>query len=260
MKKTLKIIIVSTLVVMAAGQEAQAAKVAKKVEVMLKGQAQAITGYLREISQTRYILQGDDRFYEFGADELITVNGNKTPSDRDLGEGRLIYRTLYEKILPNGDVEVWSNLDVENSGNKLIDSVDWGAAQWELEEIQTMEVVGQFGSKLPVSITPRSSGGYKVEVRLSVPVVPMESISIKVKILRKGAARELASGQWSYTFNCDFPEDRFFVRKVEFPAGSEIVVPAGWRRIELAGRVYLHSHFYYPALTVVPQVIEYRGP
>ncbi len=257
MKMTLKISVLLILVAMVHGDRAQAAK---EVEVMLKGQAGPITGFLREISQSRFMLQGGDQFYEFGADELLTVNGQKTPSDKDLGEGRLIYTTLYEKIMPNGDVEIWSNLDVDNSGSTLITSIDWGAGEKELEEMRTVEIVDQFGNQLPVTISPRSAGGYKVEVRLLVPVVPMESTSMRMKTVRPGAAKQLDSGRWSYTFNCDFPEDRFFVRKVEFPAGSGIVVPRGWRLNELDGRVFLYSHFYYPAHTVVPQVIEYQLP
>lgn len=257
MKTTLKILVLLILVAMVHGDRAQAAK---EVEVMLKGQAGPITGYLREISESRFILQGDQQFYEFGANELLTVNGQKTPSDQDLGEGRLVYTTLYEKILPNGDVEIWSNLDVDNSGSTLITSIDWGAGEKELEEMRTIEIVDQFGNLLPVNISPRSTGGYKVEVSLLVPVVPMERTSMRMKTLRSRSAKPLDSGRWSYTFNCDFPEDRFFVRKVEFPAGSEIVVPQGWSLNELDGRVFLHSHFYFPAHTVVPQVIEYQLP
>jgi hypothetical protein len=251
------VVVLFILLVMVWGQDVFAAQ---KVEVLLKGQAQPISGYLREVSQTSYILQGPDQFFEFGAEELISVNGKKAPSKKDLGQGRLVYVTHYEKILPSGDVETWFTLDINNTGTKLINSLDWGAAEWELEETRNQKVRDQFGNELATTVTPRESGIYKVEVLLPVPVVPMEHVSLNVMRLRKAAAKPTDSGNWRYTFNCDFPEDRFFVRKVEFPAGTEVMVPQGWRLNELDGRILLHSHFYYPANLVVPQVIEYRLP
>lgn len=233
---------------------------AKPVEVVLKGQIEPITGYLREISQSHFILQSDGKFFQFNADELVSVNGNKSPDREDLGEGRLIQTSLYEKILTNGEVEVWSNLDVENTGTDLIESVDWGATEWEMASGNSYDIRDQFGNQLPVDISPGENGVFRISVQLPVPVAPMETVRLNLKTIRKGAAKPTGDGGWSYTFNVDFPEDRFFVRKIEFPAGTDVEVPAGWWLNEVGGRIFLHSYFYYPAHTVAPQVIKFRLP
>ncbi len=257
MKDLMKMIVLLLLLVVLGGQEAMAAR---KVEVVLKGQAQPIVGYLREVGQTRYILQGEDQFFEFSSAELVSVNGQKSPVDEDLGQGKLVYTTRYEKILPSGDVEVWFNIEVDNTGSTMIESVTWGAGESEVTETRGQEVHDQFGNLIPTLVTPREGGGYKVEIRLPVPVAPMEHVSLNVMRLEKGAVKSSGAGQWRYTFNCDFPEDRFFVRKVELPDGVEVEAPAGWWLNRVEGRVFLCSHFYFPARTVVPQVIEYRLP
>ncbi|MBU8870393.1 MAG: hypothetical protein KOO60_05935 [Gemmatimonadales bacterium] len=233
---------------------------AKPVEVVLKGQIEPITGYLREISQSRFILQSDGQFYQFNAEELVSVNGNKSPDRNDLGEGRLIQTSLYEKIRPNGEVEIWTNLDVENTGSDLIESVNWGATEWEMESGNSYDIRDQFGNQLPVDISPGDNGLYRISVQLPVPVAPMETVRLNLKTIRKEAAKSSGDQSWSYTYNVDFPEDRFFVRKIEFPAGTEVDVPVGWWLNEAGGRIFLHSYFYYPAHTVAPQVIEYRLP
>ncbi len=233
---------------------------AETVQVVLKGQIEPITGYLREVSQSRFMLQSEGKFYQFGADELVSVDGNKLPDAMDLSQGRLIEVFMYEKILPNGDVEVWSNLDVENTGLGLIDSVEWGAAEWEVENGYSYGIYDQFGTSLPVDISPRDNGTFRISVQLPVPVAPMETVRLNLKTIRRQVAQETGDQGWTYKFNVDFPEDRFFVRKIEFPAGSEVEVPSGWWHNEVDGRIFLHSYFYYPAHTVVPQVINYRLP
>ncbi len=239
---------------------AGAAEAAKPVQVVLKGQIEPITGYLREATASRFLLQSEGKLYQFGAAELVSVDGNRHPTAEDLGRGRLVKVSLYEKVLPNGTVEVWSNLDVENTGTGLIESVGWGAAAWEMENGYSHGVYDQFGTSLPVDIVPQDNGKFRISVELPVPVAPMETVRLNLKTIRKNVAKSNGTNLWTYTYNVDFPEDRFFVRKVEFPAGSEVTVPTGWWRNEVDGRIFLHSYFYYPARTVVPQVIEYRLP
>ncbi len=248
------------LVLLAVLMTSAAAVAAEPVKVLLKGKDDAITGYLREVGQARFILQSEGAFYQFEAQELISVNGRTTPAPEDLGQGRLVTTALYEKVLADGDVEVWTNLDIENTGTAMIEIVDWGAAAWELENGYSCDLRDQFGNSLPVEIIPRADGNYRIEVQLPVPVAPLETVRLNLKTLRRGAAHLTEGGTWRYQYNVDYPEDRFFVRKIELPAGTEVDVPAGWWLHEMDGRLFLHSYFYYPARTRVPQVIEYRLP
>lgn len=230
---------------------------AEPVEVQLKGHDTSLTGYLRQISDARFLLQGDNVYHEFPGNQIVTVNGKETIPSSVNGTGRLIFSSFYEKVLSNGDVEVWSHNDITNDGSSILTGTDWGAAAWEEEQIRTMEVYDSFGNKLPVAISPRSNGTFKVEVFFLVPVAPRESLGLTLKNIRKGAAR-LEDGAWHYTFNVDFNEDRYLSRKIELPAEAEIQeVYFGCRGIELVGKTILLSQRYYPANTEDPLTVSY---
>lgn len=180
------------------------------------------------------------------------------PRNSPESEQILESQTLYEKILPNGDVELHTSRDVANSGTQMMRSVDWEVAQGELEEVRAMEVRDPFGNLLPVQVSRRENGSYLVEINLEVPIAPSEKLSLSVKRLRRQAAQESPSGVWTYTFRVDFSEDRFMERKIEFPRGAKVEIPDGWQLQDLNGRVFLYSSAFNPARTVSPQVIEYR--
>lgn len=236
---------------------ATAAPAAEPVEILLKGHDTKLTGYLRQVSDARFLLQGDNVYHEFPGNQIVTVNGKDTIPSSVRGNGRLIFSSFYEKILPNGDVEVWSHNDITNDGVMVLTGTDWGAAAWEEEQIRTMEVLDPFGNKLPVTIVPRDNGTFKVEVDFMVPVAPRESLGLTLKIIRKGAAR-LEDGAWRYTFNVDFNEDRYLTRKIELPAGAEIQdAYFGCRGLEMAGKTILLSQRYYPAQTRDPLTVTY---
>lgn len=230
------------------------------VEVLLKGHDTKLTGYLRQISDARFLLQGDNVYHEFPANQIVAVNGKESIPESVRGSGRLIFSSFYEKILPSGDVEVWSHNDITNDGSQILTGTDWGAAAWEEDQIRTMTVLDSFGNKLPVTIVPRDKGTFGVEVDFVVPVAPRESLGLTIKIIRKGAAR-LEDGVWRYTFNVDFNEDRYLTRKIELPQGAEIQdAYFGCRGLELAGKTILLSQRYYPAQTEDPLTVVFTLP
>jgi hypothetical protein len=244
------------LVILGAGQ----VMAAEPVEVQLKGHGEPLTGYLRQISDSRFLLQGDNVYHEFPGNQIVTVNGMDDIPESVRGSGRLIFSSFYEKILPDGDVEVWSHNEITNNGAKILTGTDWGAAAWEEDEIRTMEVYDTFSNKLPVTIIPRGDGTFRVEVDFLVPVAPRESLGLTVKIIRKGAAR-LDGDTWKYTFNVDFNEDRYLTRKIELPVGAEIVKAySGCQGVEVEARTILLSQRYYPAATADPLTVAYKLP
>ena len=243
-------------IVMAAG----AVGAAEPVEVLLKGHDAPLAGYLRQISDARFLLQGDEVYHEFPGNQIVTVDGKDDIPKSARGSGRLIFSSFYEKVLPGGDVEVWSHNEVTNDGVKILTGTDWGAAAWEEEQIRSMEVFDSFSNRLPVRIVPRGDGTFRVEVDFIVPVAPRESLGLTLKTIRMGAAR-LEDEVWSYTFNVDFNEDRYLTRKIELPPGAQIEdTYSGCQRLEMEGRAILLSQRYYPARTVDPLTVHYKLP
>ncbi|MEN8007291.1 MAG: hypothetical protein ABFS42_09775 [Candidatus Krumholzibacteriota bacterium] len=239
---------------------AGAAGAAEPVEVLLKGHDESLTGYLRQISDARFLLQGDNVYHEFPGNQIVTVDGSDDIPQSVRGNGRLIFSSFYEKILPGGDVEVWSHNQVTNDGVQVLTGTDWGAAAWEEEQIRTMEVYDSFNHKLPMMIVPRGDGGFTVKVDFIVPVAPRESLGLTLKTIRKGQARRTGD-TWSYTFNIDFNEDRYMTRKIELPAGAEIEKTYAWcRKFDIEGRTILISQRYYPARTADPLTVVYKLP
>jgi hypothetical protein len=230
------------------------------VEVQLKGHDQPRVGYLRQISDSRFLLQGEDVYHEFPGDQIVAVNGKKEIPPSVKGAGRLIFTSFYEKVLTDGDVEVWSHNEITNQGARILTGTDWGAAAWEEEEIRTLEVYDAFANQLPVTIVPRADGTFRVEVDFLVPVAPRESLGLTLKIIRKGAAR-LEGETWSYTFNVGFNEDRYLTRKIELPAGAAIEeVYSGCQGVVMGGDTILLSQRYFPAATTEPLTVTYKLP
>lgn len=230
------------------------------VSVLLKGHDEPIEGYLREVSHARYLLQGENVYYAFPADQIVTVDGGKQIPESAQGSGRLIYSTLYEKLLPGGDVEIWSRNEIRNDSALYLEGTDWGGAAWEKQELQTLEVYDNFAQRLPVQVIPRGDGSFRVEVTFLVPVAPGESMGLSVRKIRRGAAK-LEDGQWTYTFNLDFNEDRYLTRKIELPHGAQDVHPyLGCWRFDEEDRLLLISQHYYPAHTREPLTVTWKMP
>lgn len=233
---------------------------AEPVEILLKGHDEPLTGFLRQISDARFLLQGDNVYHEFPGDQIVTVNGREDVPESVRGDGRLIFSSFYEKVLPDGDVEVWSHNEITNDGVSILTGTDWGAAAWEEDRIRTMKVYDNFNNELPVTIKPTGDGSFRVEVYFLVPVAPRESLGLTVKTIRKGVAK-LEGETWSYTFNLGFNEDRYLTRKIQLPVGAEILEMYSWcRRVDFEGGSILLSQRYYPAGTSDPLTIKYRLP
>jgi len=239
---------------------ANLAAAAEPVEVLLKGHDEPLIGFLRQISDSWFLIQGDNVYYRIPRDAIVTVNGKEDIPSSVQGSGRLIFTSFYEKILPAGDVEVWSHNEITNDKAWALTGTDWGAAAWEEEQIRTMEVYDTYSNRLPVRIVPLGDGTFRIEVDFLVPVAPRESLGLTLKIIRKGAAR-LEDGVWKYAYNVDFNEDRYLTRKIELPFGAEIQdAYSGCRPVKLEKRVILLSQRYYPAATVDPLTIVYKLP
>ena len=103
-------------------------RAAEPVSVLLKGHDEEITGFLRRISEARYLLQGGNVYHEFPENQIVTVDGQEAIPESARSGGRLIYTSLREKILPG---EIGKALQILADGG----DVDYvGAASVELIE------------------------------------------------------------------------------------------------------------------------------
>jgi len=230
------------------------------VSVLLAGHDQPLTGYLRQISDARFLLQGERFYHEFPGDQIVTVDGEAQVPASVRGSGRLIFTSFREKVLPDGDVEVWSHNEIVNRGATILTGTEWEATAWEEQQIRAMHVYDIYGNDLPVTILLRPDGSFRVQVDFVVPVAPRESLNLTLRTVRPGAA--LREGDvWRYTFDVDFAEDRYLTRKIELPPGASVVEAyAGCRGIELGDRMVLLSQRYFPAGVCEPLTIRYSLP
>lgn len=241
-------------------RESEPAPSVEPVSILLKGHDEPLEGYLREISPERYLLQGENYYHSFPADQIVSVNGGHKIPDSARGSGRLIFTTLYEKLLPGGDVEIWSRNEIANDSAVFLEGTDWGAAAWEKQELETLEVYDNYANRLPVRVIPKGDGSFRIDVTFLVPVAPGESMGLSIRRVRRGAAK-LEDGTWTYTFNLDFNEDRYLTRKVELPYGAEVITPyRGCWRFEIEDRMMLISQHYYPAHTREPLTVSWKMP
>lgn len=229
-------------------------------EIRIKGESKPLEGYLRRISESRYLVQTEDAYLEILGDMIQSVDGKpgvpEDPGDYEL----LIFATFYERIQPDGDVVIWTRNHVTNQSSKVMTSTRWGVAQHELQLHQEMEVYDSYGNRLEVTLTPWTEGRHRAEVKFMVPVAPGEEIDLSHRIIRHGAAK-LEDGAWSYSFAGDFAEDRFLTRKVELPAGAEMIETlTDWQKLNYEGRTLLILRRYFPAKTVDLQTVAYSLP
>ncbi len=233
---------------------------AEPVSVLLQGHDEPLDGYLRRISEARYLLQGENYYYGFPESQLVTVDGQRGIPESVDGSGRLIFTSFYEKVLPDGDVEVWSHNEITNDSAITLTGTDWGAAAWEEEQLRSMKVYDAYNNELPVRIVPKRDGTFRVEVDFVVPVAMKESLGLTLRTIRTGHAKQV-NGIWSYTFNVGFNEDRYLTRKIELPRGAELVEAyRGCRPVDIEGRVILLSQRYFPADTIEPLTVTWKMP
>lgn len=244
------ILLISTLAV--------AAPATEHVSVLLKGHDQPIDGFLRNISDSRFLLQGEDVYYEFPQNQIVSVDGRADIPDHVYGQRRLIFSSFYEKILPNGDVEVWLRVDSKNTGSTMLTTTDWGVGPHELAEARERSVFDGFGNRLRLELVPAENGLYRQIAHLVVPIAPRETISLALKTVRQDAVRR-EGDDLVYKFNVGFSEDRYLFRKVELPAGAELQKAYhGCQGLVHDGRHILVSQHYYPAFAEEPLVIRFR--
>ncbi|MCP4573585.1 MAG: hypothetical protein GY838_14600 [bacterium] len=238
---------------------ATTAPAAEPVTVVIEGHGSPLKGFLRSISDSRFLLQSEDAYYEFTRGQILSVDGSDAIPTAAYGERPLIWSSYYEVVGPGGEVEVHHQLEFTNRSSRFVTSTSWGVGDEEEEMHASMAAHDGWGNELEIEV--RTDGGRRQAVlRFAVPVAPGETSTFALSFVRRGAARR-DGDIWSYTFNVDFPEDRYFIRKVALPAGAELVETySGSRELEVGGRSLLVSQRYYPARTVDPLTVRYRLP
>lgn len=236
---------------------AGAAAAAEPVTIVIEGHGTPLTGFLRNISDSRFLLQADDAYYEFTRSQIVSVDGTDDIPLSAYGKKPLVRSTFYEVVRPDGDVEVNYHLEFTNRSSGFLKSTAWGVGGHETELYESMVAHDGWGNELEVEV--EGHGDHRRAVlHFAVPVAPGETSVFALRIIREGAAKRDGDA-WSYTFNVDFPEDRYFYRKVALPAGAELLETyRGSRDLEVDGRSLLVSQRYYPAGTVDPLTVRYR--
>lgn len=204
---------------------APAAFAAETYTVLLEGHDEPIVGYLRQVSESRFFLQSDDDAqsvtYEVGRSAIVAVDGRDEIPESARDGGTVFEYSTVETILPNGDVETWSQHRGINDRSPRT-HVAFGAKTRELPMYETLEVYDQWGHRLEFAIAQESEDLHRVTITLAVPAGFNEEIVLNLKTVQRGAARR-DGDLWTYARNTDFPEDRIFSRKVRLPEGAEFV-------------------------------------
>lgn len=232
---------------------------AAPVTVILEGHDQPVTGYLRNISTPRFLLQGEDDYLEFDGDAIVTVDGRDEIPASAYRDRPLVMSSHFEEIQAGGDVTAHYQITFTNRSQRVITSTEWGVAPHETDQYAGTVAHDSWGNRLTLEMVEKA-GKQRVVLHFVVPVVPGEASTFALTRLLSGGAERDGDG-WSYRFNVDFPEDRYYFRKVALPAGAEVVSTYhGCKELEMDGRVLIVSQRYYPAGTVDPLTIRYRLP
>lgn len=226
-------------------------------EVKLSG-GKTLTGVLRPVSDSRYLLQTEETLYELSGDEIEAVDGQKGTWTISRN-GRLAHTHSYRRLLPSGDVEINQSMTIRRESKKLQTRVQWGAAPHELYMYESMLALDVYGHELDYRLEPRlGTENHNVIVKLAVPVMPGEDTEIMIRTVRRDAAT-LENGVWTYTHWGNYAEDRLQELKVELPAGAEVLsVNPLVRVVEHDGKSLVFWRRYYPKGTAFPLTVTYK--
>ena len=238
---------------------AGAVPAADTAEVVLND-GRTLNGVLRPVTHGLYLLQAEDVLYELDGREIGAVDGEAgAPVLMDAEP--LVYVSSYRRVLPDGDVEIWSSQSKENGGDKLLPWLKWGAAPHELEAYRAMIAFDAYGNRLDHRLEPRAdSDVHDVIVDFRVPVMPGEYVDIAFRTVHRGVAR-LDDGVWTFVYAGLCPEDRVQDLKLRLPAGAEVLsVSPPVRVIEHDGAPLVFWRRYYPEGVESPLTVRYRLP
>ncbi|MCP4547976.1 MAG: hypothetical protein GY835_16045 [bacterium] len=240
----------------------------EKSEIILANGTTMI-GILRAVAPSRYIVQGvlegelnaAEVAFEVSGDLIRGVDGRSTLPAFD-SRKRIIESEWFERVMPNGDVEMWRSLTVGNNSQKLLTYASWDVADREVASTREMLVMDMFGQEL-VHRLEEADGehGRRVVVELEVPVAPGESLDLALRLTQRGALRR-DGDLLSYTFSGGFSGETILLRKIELPAGAEIVAiePEPLYTFEYAGKPLVIWRRYYGHQEILPQTITFRLP
>jgi len=218
----------------------------------------SLTGALREIEPSRYLVQAGDKLYEFSGDEIASVDGR--PGIPKSAANGLVRYESYEELTGDGDVVLYAHFSTVNRTRKAWTTVEWGAAPHEMAQMATLEAVDGYGNRLTHHLEPRPGSDIQsVVVDLAVPVAPGETVNLTTRYLLRGRVQE-KNGVMNYTFAGDFPEDRIYTRKVKLPRGAVVVStdPEPVQTFDAQGSRYLVWRRYYPKGETFPITVRYR--
>ena len=232
--------------------------------VIVMAHGQVITGRVRAVQESRYIVQGtgengETLFYDVPGDQIATVDGSEELPDFDHRD-RVATRSQFEQVMADGGAVTWVNVSGLNGRGRLLTKVSWGVADWEVERTKNMRVVDAYGNVLPHELRMKKKRRI-VEVKLAVPVAPGENYEFNVAYSDPG--RVTREGDvWTYSFAGDFSEDTFLMRKVLLPRGAELVdaSPFGVKGYDHDGAPLVFWKRFLFAGETGPFTVRYRLP
>jgi hypothetical protein len=229
------------------------------VTVKVRGLGDPVEGWLRKIDDSRWVLQGPDRYYEIDGADIESVDGRKG-EPKDSGK-RVLPFTSYDEVLPDGGVLSWNRMEIVHRERRPMTYVQWGAKPHELEwTYNDFHLFDDYGNELEVERTPREDGGLSLRAELAVPVCENEKLTLVSRNVVKQWAWE-ENGVWTLSHNGDFPDDRLWVRKVRLPEGAEVLtVSPDADLFEHDGAPIVLWRRYYPKGVILPLTVTYRLP
>ncbi|MBD3334129.1 MAG: hypothetical protein GF355_01280 [Candidatus Eisenbacteria bacterium] len=190
--------------------------------VVLKD-GRAFAGILRLLEPSLYLLDSENGIYEISSSEIASVDGVPGPPDLEPPDERILRYATFEAVSPEGDIDIWSRMEIPNESDAAWTYTQWGVKPSELERHQTMELRDSFGNMLPLELEPRpNSDLHTARAEFVVPVAPGEDLVLLRRFRDTGAVRR-EGNRFTLSFMGDFPEHRIYHRKLQLPPGARIV-------------------------------------
>ncbi len=220
-----------------------------------------VAGALMRIQAGSYLMQTERDCLVLTGDQIRSIDGKAAgETGVEVPERVVLENVTFERIAPDGALEVHSRIQRTNDGAEALSRVDWGVGAHELGTLADRRVVDEYGNELKLQVRDdHSIRGKRVSVDLPRPVLPGERLLL-TDIIRypDGVRRE--GDLWVYRHRGDYPEDRLVTRSVLLPAGATVVSiqPEPIHDVTVQGRRLVVWRRYFRAGQALPWEIRYR--
>jgi hypothetical protein len=219
-----------------------------------------VTGVLLRVQPESFLVQTERECLLVSSEELETIDGRDARSGPAPVAPRVPRRQeTFERVLPDGRIELHSLFTVRNTGSSVVTETNWGLRPHEYAYLSGYRVVDEFGNVLPMRVVDEPErGGKRVFVTFARPVLPGEECRITHVVDDSGQIRREGS-EWVYRVDGDYPDDRLVTRSVLLPPGAKVlsVTPEPLHQIAAGGAPLVIWRRYFLQGETAPWTIRY---